>query len=91
MPTNTGPGDYAQVVATAVAAAMKPIQEKLETPIMRMQRQLEQLQAEFVAIRDDPEADDEAMAQALEDSAAKRLGDDGASGRATRARRGANS
>ena len=56
-----------------------------------MQRQLEQLQAEFVAIRDDPEADDEAMAQALEDSAAKRLGDDGASGRATRARRGANS
>ncbi len=82
--------DFSQAVAAAVAAALKPMQDKLEETIVPMQRQLEHLQAEFVAIRDEPEADeneDEDMPKALGDAAAKRPVEEAASGRATRAKR----
>ena len=55
-------GDLASMMAATIEAALKPLREKLEAIIVPMQRTLESLQAEFVAMRE--EKDDEAMQQA---------------------------
>ena len=50
-------------MAATIEAALKPLREKLEATIVSMQRTIESLQAEFVAMRE--EKDDEAMQQAV--------------------------
>ena len=51
------------MMAATIEAALKPLREKLEATIVPMQRTIESLQAEFVAMRE--EKDDEAMQQAV--------------------------
>ena len=61
-------------MAATIEATLKPLREKLEATIVPMQRTLESLQAEFVAMRE--EKDDDAMQQAgvtLEEQEAKRM------------------
>ena len=45
------PLDLASMMGAAIAAALKPLKEQLEATIIPMQRTLESLQAEFVALR----------------------------------------
>ena len=54
--------DFANLMAASIEAALKPLREKLEATIVPMQRTIESLQAEFVAMRE--EKNDEAMQQA---------------------------
>ena len=68
--------DVASMMAASIEAALKLLREKLEATIIPMQRTIESLQAEFVAMRE--EKDDEAMPQtvsgaALDTQEAKRL------------------
>ena len=79
--------DFATMMASAIEAALKPMKEKLEATIIPMQRTIESLQAEFVAMREDSAAGDDAMldATASETALAKRVNDtDRAQTRATR-------
>ena len=57
------PMDFASMMAATIEAALTPLREKLNATIGPMQRTLESLQAEFVAIRE--EKCDEAMQQAV--------------------------
>ena len=43
--------DLANIMAAAMEAALKPMKEQLEATIMPMQRTIESLHAEFVALR----------------------------------------
>ena len=45
------PIDLANMMAAAIEAALKPMKERLEATIMPMQRTIESLQADFVALR----------------------------------------
>ena len=70
------PMDFASMMAATIEAALTPLREKLDATIGPMQRTIESLQAEFVAIRE--EQCDEAMHQAVsgavpETQEAKRL------------------
>ena len=70
------PMDLANMMAATIEAALKPLREKLEATIIPMQRTIESLQAEFVAMREEKE--DEAMSQpvsgaALDTQEAKRF------------------
>lgn len=51
------PVDFASMMAAAIEAALKPMKERLEATIMPMQRTLESLQSEFVALRSEEEHD----------------------------------
>ena len=53
------------MMAAAVAAALKPMKERLEATILQMQRTLESLQAEFVALRSNEKGDDAADAKRM--------------------------
>ena len=53
--------DLANIMAASIKAALKPMKERLEATIIRTQRTLESLQAEFVALRSKEK--DEAMIQ----------------------------
>ena len=55
--------DLASMMAATIEAALKPLREKLEQTIVPMQRTIESLQAEFVAMRE--EKADEGMQQAV--------------------------
>ena len=55
--TSAIPVDFASMMAAAIEAALKPMKERLEATIMPMQRTLESLQAEFVALRADEKDD----------------------------------
>ena len=61
--TQLSPMDFASMMAATIEAALTPLREKLDATIGPMQRTLESLQAEFVAIR--KEKCDEAMQQAV--------------------------
>ena len=79
--------DLATTMAAAIEAALKPMKETLEATIIPMQRTIDSLQAEFVAMRDDSAAGDDAMldATASETALVKRVNDtDRAQTRATR-------
>ena len=79
--------DFATMMASAIEAALKLMTETLEATIIPMQRTIESLQAEFVAMREDSAAGDDAMldATASETALAKRVNDtDRAQTRATR-------
>ena len=70
------PVDLVKIMTATIEAALKPLREQLEATIVPMQRTIESLQAEFVAMRE--EKNDEAMQQAvcgvaLETQDAKRL------------------
>ena len=63
-------------MAASIEAALRPLRERLEATIIPMQRTIESLQAEFVAMRE--EKADEEMVQpvsvsVLETQEAKRL------------------
>ena len=67
--------DFANMMAASIDAALQPLLEKLEATIIPMQRTIESLQAELVAMREEKE--DEAMPQpvsvaALDTQEAKR-------------------
>ena len=49
--TSAIPLDLASMMAAATEAALKPTKERMEATIMRTQRTLESLQAQFVALR----------------------------------------
>ena len=81
------PTDLANLMAARIEAALRPLRERLEATIIPMQRTIESLQAEFVAMREDSAAGDDAMldATASETALAKRVNDtDRAQTRATR-------
>ena len=81
------PTDLANLMAASIEAALRPLRERLEATIIPMQRTIESLQAEFVAMREDSAAGDDAMldATASETALAKRVNDtDRAQTRATR-------
>ena len=61
--------DFANLMAASIEAALKPLREKLEATIVPMQRTIESLQAEFVAMRE--EKDDEPMQQPVSGIALK--------------------
>ena len=68
------PADLANLMVATIEAALKPLREKLEATIVPMQRTIESLQAEFVAMRE--EKADDVMQQAgvtLEAQEAKRM------------------
>ena len=69
--------DLTEIIAAAIESALKPMKEKLEATIIPMQRTIESLQAEFVAMREDIAAGDDAMrdATASETALAKRVND----------------
>ena len=50
------------MMAAAIEAALKPMKERLEATIVPMQRTLEGLQAEFVALRAEEKDGDAVMA-----------------------------
>ena len=62
------PLDLASVMGAAIEATLKPRKEQLQAAIIPMQRSLESLQAEFVALRS--EEKDEGMTAAAD---AKRM------------------
>ena len=51
VPSLANPSDLANIMTAAIAAALMPLQEKLDATITLMQRTIESLQAEFVSIR----------------------------------------
>ena len=71
------PADLTEIMAAAIESALKPMKEKLEATIIPMQRTIESLQAEFVAMREDIAAGDDAMVDAMasETALAKRVND----------------
>ena len=71
------PADLATMMAAAIESALKPMKEQLEATIIPMQRTIESLQAEFVAMREDAAAGDDAMldATASETALATRVDD----------------
>ena len=62
------PLDLASMIGAAIEAALKPLTERFEATIIPMQRTLESLQAEFVALRSEDK--DEGMTAAAD---AKRM------------------
>ena len=64
------PADLSSIMAAAIEAALKTMKERLEATIIPMQRTLESLQAEFVALRAE-EKDDAMISKAAAD--AKRM------------------
>ena len=62
--------DLANMMAAAIESALKPMKERLEATIVPMQRTLESLQAEFIALRVE-EKDNEMSSSAAAD--AKRM------------------
>ena len=87
LPVVVNPTDLANLMAASIEAALRPLRERLEATIIPMQRTIESLQAEFVAMREDSAAGDDAMldATASETALAKRVNDtDRAQTRATR-------
>ena len=56
------PVDLANMMAAAIEAALKPLKDQLEATIVPMQRTLEGLQAEFVALRVEEKDGDAVMA-----------------------------
>ena len=72
---SVNPTDLANIMAAAIEAALQPMKERLDATIMPMQRTLESLQAEFIALR--AEEKDEAMtSRAAADAKRLRLGAD---------------
>ena len=69
------PTDFANMMAAATEAALKAMKERLEATIMPMQRTLQNLQAEFVALRAE-EKDDLMSSGAATDAKRLRLGSD---------------
>ena len=69
--------DFATMMASAIEAALKLMTETLEATIIPMQRTIESLQAEFVAMLEHSAACDDAMldATAPETALAKRVND----------------
>ena len=65
--------DLANMMAAAIEAALKPMKERLEATIVPMQRTLEGLQAEFVALRTEEKDGDAVMAA---DAKRMRMGSD---------------
>ena len=57
VPPHATPWDLADMMTAAIDAALKPLREKMEATIIAMQRTIESLQAEFVAILEE-KADD---------------------------------
>ena len=53
VPPHATPGDFANMMTAEIAAALKPLREKLEAAIIPMKRTIEALQAEFVSIREE--------------------------------------
>ena len=53
------------MMSAAIEAALKPMKERLEATILPMQRTLETLQAEFVALRSEEKDDDAADAKRM--------------------------
>ena len=64
------PNDLAQMMTAAIEAALRPMKERLEATIIPMQRTIESLQEEFVALRA-TEKDDAMNSKAAAD--AKRM------------------
>ena len=62
-------------MAAAIEAALRPMKERLEATIMPMQRTLETLQVEFVALRT-KEKDEPMTSGAATDAKRLRLGSD---------------
>ena len=58
------PLDFASMMGAAIESALKPLKERLEATIIPMQRNLESLQAEFMALRS--EEKDEGMTAAAD-------------------------
>ena len=69
------PLDLENMMAAAIEAALKPMKERLEATIMPMQRTLESLQAEFVALRSE-EKDDVINSNVAADAKRMRTGSD---------------
>ena len=69
------PADLQAMMAAAIESTLKPMKETMEATIIPMQRTIESLQAEFVAMREDIAAGDDAMvdATASETALAKRV------------------
>ena len=63
------------MMAVAIEAALKPMKERLGATIVPMQRTLESLQAEFVALRTE-EKDDAMLSAAAADAKRMRTGSD---------------
>ena len=59
------PSDLANMMSAAIEAALTPITQRLEATILPMQRTLESLQAEFVALRSEEKGDDAADAKRM--------------------------
>ena len=62
--------DLANMMAAAIESALKPMKKRLEATIVPMQRTLESLQAEFIALRAE-EKDNDMSSSAAAD--AKRM------------------
>ena len=82
-----------EMLGTAIEAALKPLRGQLEATIVPMQKTIESLQAEFVAIRELAAAGDDDMSDAAASEMALALRDpkrgtdtDGVPTRATRLR-----
>ena len=85
------PANIMEMLGTAIEAAMKPLRGQLEATIVPMQKTIESLQAEFVAIRELAAAGDDDMSDAAASGTSlavrdpKRMGDtDRVQTRATR-------
>ena len=62
------PADLATMMAAAIESALKPMKNKMEATIIPMQRTIRSLPAEFVAMREDTAAGDDAMLDARDGS-----------------------
>ena len=69
------PTDLKTFMTAAIKPALKPMKKRLDATIMPMQRTLETLQAEFVALRS-KEKDDLMSSGAATDAKKLRLGSD---------------
>ena len=63
LPAAANPMDLANMMAASIEAALKPLRKRLEATMIPMQRTIESLQAEFVALRG--EKNDEVMPQTV--------------------------
>ena len=69
----TMPNDLAQMMTAAIEAALRPMKERLEATIIPMQRTIESLQAEFIALRTEEKDGDAVM---VADAKRMRMGPD---------------
>ena len=67
------PNDLAQMMTAAIEAALRQMKERLEATIIPMQRTIESLQAEFIALRSEEKDGDAVMAA---DAKRMRMGSD---------------